>query len=54
MLKLLSFWTIFCRCVKNITKSSSTKNYLKICLFKSNFCTFNFFFCFKKIIFNSF
>jgi len=30
MLKLLSFRTIFCRRVKNITKSSSAKNYRKI------------------------
>jgi len=55
MLKLLNFWTIFCRRVKSITKNSSAKNYHKIWFLCPDFITFIFKFCrFKKFIFNSF
>jgi len=40
MLKLSSFWTIFCKRVKNIIKNSSAKNYLKIWFLRPNFCCF--------------
>jgi len=55
MFKVLSFWTIFCRRGKNITKSFSTKNYRKVWFLRPDFITFIFnFCCFKKFIFNSF
>jgi len=55
MFKFLSFWTIFCKRIKNITKSYFAKNYCKILFLRSDFVDFIFnFCCFKKFIFNSF